>query len=304
VQGLVELAAADERLVLLTGDLGFMALEPFIERFPDRFFNVGVAEQNMVGIATGLAEDGLVPYCYSIATFMSLRAYEFVRNGPVLHDLPVRLVGVGGGFEYGSAGHTHHALEDIGVMRLQHGLAVIAPADHCQTTTALPFVHSLRGPAYLRIGKDDKRVVDGLEGRFELGRTQLVREGNDLAIFAMGAIAIEAVAAAGILAGDGIYCAVHVVASIKPPPVDDIVSVVGTCSRVMTVEAHVAAGGLGSLVAEVVADRGLACTVARRGVDSAADGISGSEAYLHQRHGLDRESLADCARSLCSEDHR
>ena len=101
---LTELAAQDERVVLLTGDLGFMALEPFADRFPGRFFNVGVAEQNMVGLSTGLAEAGLIPFVYSIVTFATLRAYEFIRNGPVLHRLPVRVVGVGGGFEYGPAG--------------------------------------------------------------------------------------------------------------------------------------------------------------------------------------------------------
>src|SRR5947208_6407398 len=121
-QTVCSLAANDPRVLLLTGDLGYMALEPFAQRFPDRFFNVGVAEQNMVGLATGLAEAGMVPFCYSIVTFASLRPYEFIRNGPVLHQLPVRIVGVGGGFEYGTAGPTHHGLEDIGVMRLQPGL--------------------------------------------------------------------------------------------------------------------------------------------------------------------------------------
>src|ERR687884_1315702 len=100
VQALVELAAQDSRILLLTGDLGYMALEPFAERFPGRFFNVGVAEQNLVGLATGLAEAGFVPFLYSIAPFASLRPYEFLRNGPVLHRLPVRVVGVGGGFDY------------------------------------------------------------------------------------------------------------------------------------------------------------------------------------------------------------
>ena len=132
VRTLVELAAADRRIILLTGDLGFMALEPFMERFPDRFVNVGVAEQNMVGIATGLAEAGWLPFVYSIVTFATLRPYEFIRNGPVMHGLPVRIVGVGGGFEYGPQGLSHHGLEDVGVMRVQPGMTVVAPADHRQ----------------------------------------------------------------------------------------------------------------------------------------------------------------------------
>ena len=125
----------DERIVLLTGDLGFSVLEPFAERFPDRYFNVGVAEQNMIGMATGLAEAGFIPFVYSIVTFASLRGYEFIRNGPVRHRLPVRIIGIGGGFEYGHAGASHHGVEDIGVMRLQPGTLVFAPADAAQART-------------------------------------------------------------------------------------------------------------------------------------------------------------------------
>ncbi|HEY4939313.1 MAG TPA: 1-deoxy-D-xylulose-5-phosphate synthase, partial [Actinomycetota bacterium] len=119
VQELAEIAERDARILLITGDLGFSVVEPFADRHPDRFFNAGVAEQNMVGLATGLAESGFIPFVYSIATFAALRPYEFVRNGPVLHNLPVRIVGTGGAFDYGTAGPTHHALEDVGIMRMQ-----------------------------------------------------------------------------------------------------------------------------------------------------------------------------------------
>src|SRR5688572_5227789 len=134
---LTELARSDERILLLTGDLGYMALEVFADEHPKRFFNVGVAEQNMVGLATGLAEAGFIPFVYSIVTFATLRPYEFIRNGPIRHQLPVRVVGVGGGFEYGHNGLTHFGLEDVGVMRVQPGMRVIAPADHEQARNAL-----------------------------------------------------------------------------------------------------------------------------------------------------------------------
>src|SRR5258708_17690586 len=113
-----------------------MALEPFIEAFPDRFFNVGVAEQNMVGLATGLAEAGFIPFVYSIVTFAALRPYEFIRNGPIQHRLPVRIVGVGGGVEYGTNGLSHYGLEDVAVMRAQPGITVIAPSDHQNARSA------------------------------------------------------------------------------------------------------------------------------------------------------------------------
>ncbi|MFN8061529.1 MAG: hypothetical protein U0Q12_20385 [Vicinamibacterales bacterium] len=156
IEALAGLADADPRVMLLTGDLGYTVVEPFAHRFPDRFVNVGVAEQNMVGIATGLAEAGFLPFVYSIAPFAVLRPFEFIRNGPVLHQLPVRIVGVGGGFEYGTAGPTHHAIEDVAVLRSQTGIAVICPADHEQAVEALRQTHRQAGPVYYRLGKADE----------------------------------------------------------------------------------------------------------------------------------------------------
>ena len=172
VSALIEMAEQDPRILLLTSDLGFMILEPFIERFPDRFFNVGVAEQNTVGIATGLAEAGFIPFCYSIVTFATLRSYEFIRNGPILQKLPVRIVGTGGGYEYADAGPTHHGLEDVAIMRTQPGMMVVTPADHAQTRTALLSTWNEPRPIYYRLGKDDSYLAPGLDGAFRAGMRQ------------------------------------------------------------------------------------------------------------------------------------
>lgn len=290
-----ELAEQDPRVMLLTGDLGFMALEPFSERFPDRFFNVGVAEQNMVGLATGLAEAGFIPFLYSIVTFATLRAYEFIRNGPILHQLPVRIVGVGGGFEYGHAGSTHHGLEDVGVMRVQPGITVIAPADHEQTRAALLETWNLSGPVYYRLGKDDKTTVAGLDGRFALGRAQVIGTGSDLLFVTMGSVATEAIAAANILADQGIGCTVIVVASLNPAPVADLIAALSRFPVVLTIEAHYINGGVGSLVAEVIAEHGLDCRLVRCGVRVQPDGLSGSQHYLHNVHSLSSTALAETA---------
>ncbi len=289
---LIDLAAADARVVLLTGDLGFMVVEAFADRFPDRFWNVGVAEQDMVGIATGLAEAGFLPFTYSIATFATLRPYEFVRNGPVLHGLPVRVLGVGGGFEYGSAGATHHGLEDVAVMRALPGLTVVAPADGAQAAAALSATWDLPGPVYMRLGKDDRSVVPGLDGRFALGRAQTVREGGGrVVLVALGPVAGAAVAAAEAMAGRGLDCTVVVVASVSPAPVDDLLDACRHAEVVVTVEAHAVNGGIGSLVCEIVAEHGPGCRVVRCGVRSSPDGVSGSEAFLNARHGLDRAGI-------------
>src|SRR2546428_10542608 len=215
---LAELAERDPRIMLLTGDLGFMALEPFADRFPDRFINMGVAEQNMVGVGTGLAESGFIPFLYSIVTFASMRAYEFIRNGPIMQNLPVRIVGVGGGFESGSAGPTHYGLEDVGLMRIQPGMTVIAPADHQQTRSALLKTWDLPRPIYYRLGKDDQTVVSHLDGRFELGRAIALGSGGDILFVTMGAIASEVLVAVEMLAQRRVGWTVIVVSSFNPDP--------------------------------------------------------------------------------------
>lgn len=291
INQLVELAALDRRILLLTGDLGYMALEPFAERFPDRFWNVGVAEQNMVGIATGLAEAGYIPFVYSIATFATLRPYEFIRHGPVLQHLPVRVVGIGGGFEYGSNGASHHALEDVAVMRAQPGMTVVVPADAHQATAALAATWELPGPVYYRVGKNDHVTVPGLDGRFELGRLQVLSMGSDIALVTMGAISADVLRAADTLRQRGVAATVAVVSSVRPAPLDDLASVLATVAVVMTIEAHYLDGGLGSLVAELIAERGVSCRLLRRAVTSVPSGVTGSEAFYLREHGLSVDAI-------------
>jgi transketolase len=298
VDELVALADADERVMLLTGDLGFMVLEEFQQRFPDRFVNCGVGEQNMVGVATGLAEAGFVPFVYSIATFSTLRPYEFIRNGPALHNLPVRIVGVGGGFDYGHNGITHFALEDYAVMRAQPAIATIVPADAAQARSALRATADLPGPAYFRVSKRGDEL-SGLDGRFELGRFELLREGQDVGILTIGSIAHEAVAAADLLAERGIDAAVGLVSSFNPSPVEDIAAFLDEMPAALTVEAHYRDGGLGSLVAETIAERSIGCRLLRAGVSRMPGGEAGSQSYLEDRHELASSHLVDrLARAL------
>jgi len=291
---LLDLAAEDERIVLLTGDLGFAVLEPFAERFPDRFWNAGVAEQNMVGLATGLAEAGYTPYVYSIATFASMRGYEFVRNGPILHELPVRVVGVGGGMDYGHNGVTHYALEDAGIMRVQPGIAVIAPADPQQTRAALPQIQQLPGPAYLRLGKESE-PVPGLGGRFTLGRAERIGEGRDVVLVALGGMAATAVAAVERLADAGVDASVVVVSSLTPAPTEDLAEALADVPLALSAEAHYVNGALGSLVAETIAEHGLGTRLVRAGLRAMPIGATGSRPHLYERHGLAPDQLAASA---------
>jgi transketolase len=289
---IAEIAARDERVIFLTADLGFMALDPIMEAAGNRFVNVGVAEQNMIGMATGLAEGGFIPFAYSIATFAALRPFEFIRNGPVLNHLPVRIVGVGAGFEYGTAGPTHHGIDDAGALRTLSGLTIVSPADFRQTRSALEQLWDAPYPIYLRLGKDDVNEVAGLDGRFRLGRVETVREGSgEVVIFAMGSIALEVAAACNELAERGVSATMAVVSSFNPTPSDDIAELARSHGRVVTVEAHAVDGALGSAVAEAIAEGGIASKLTRLGVRAPAAERSGSQAFFNRQAGIDRAAI-------------
>jgi transketolase len=291
IGAVLEIAERDRRVVFLTGDLGFTVLEPLAERLPERFMNVGVAEQNMVGLATGLAEAGLIPFVYSIGTFASMRPYEFIRNGPLLHSLPVRIVGVGAGLDYGHNGVTHYALEDVAIMRAQPNMTIIAPADPAQAIAAAHASIEIEGPIYFRIGKTNVEIPE-LNGHFELGRLGLIGEGRDVAIVSLGSMAGEAVKARELLEREGIDSTVAIVASVQPAPIDDLLELLADRPFAITVEAHYRTGGIGSLVAEAIAEHGLKCRLHRRAVEAMPDGVTGTLPFLNDAHGLSARSLA------------
>jgi transketolase len=302
VRTLCDLAAADERIVLLTGDLGYMAMEPFRDRFPARFINAGVAEQNMIGLATGLAEAGLRPYAYSIATFAALRPFEFIRNGPVLHRLPVRIVGMGMGFEYGHAGPTHHAVEDIAVLRTLPALTIVAPADSAQAASAIADTARIEGPVYYSLGKDDRISVPGLDGRFTLGRLEVIGSGDHLVILSLGSVSVEVSAAAEALLRLGVHATVAIVSSFNPDPADDVAALLSRFRLAISVEAQSISGGLASFVSSVIATRGLACRLRPLAVTLSPDGTSGSQQERWSKHGLDRSRIVEHALNMLEPD--
>jgi len=296
VHALTELAARDERVVLLTADLGFMVLEEFADAYPRRFVNVGVAEANMLSMAAGMALRGWVPYCYSIATFASMRGYEQARNGAALHQLPVRIVAVGGGFGYGTAGPTHHAVEDVAVMRAIAGMAVVAPCDDARVPAALTAVHTQPGPVYLRLGTDGAAVPQ-LTSRFRWGAVDVVGDG-DLALITYGAMTATAVEAWTMLEASGIATRVIVVSTLAPFDRDQLVSALAPCRLAITVEDHRVTGGVGTIVAETIAERGINCRLRRLGLPDAFPAQVGSERFMHQLVGIDSASIVATAESL------
>lgn len=294
VSRLADLAEDDHRIVLLTADLGFGVMEQFAERHPDRFYNVGVAEQNMIGMATGLAESGYLPFVYSIATFAVLRPYEFIRNGPALHQLPVRIVGTGAGVEYGHNGVTHFGLEDVAVLRALPELDIVAPADARQSAAALERTWDLPGPVYYRLGKREDVEVPGLEGRFSLSGVDLVAGpgvGGTL-VLALGNAGLSAVEGRErAIAGDqSINCSVAVVSRIHAGSGVVLAELMRHFDRVVTVEAHGRNGGLGSLAAEVIAEQVPGVRLVRLAVDGLPT-QTGSQAYMEAQLGIDSSAV-------------
>ncbi len=298
MRALTELAAEDQRVVLLTGDLGWGTIERFAAAFPGRFLNVGVAEQNMAGLASGMARDGLVPYIYSIATFATMRGYEQFRNGAALHNLPVRLIGIGGGFAYGHAGPTHYALEDLAILRTQPSVAVIAPADSSQARAALWSMAGHPGPVYFRVDKNERPYLSGLAGRFALGRPEPIRAGGEVLLLATGSITYEVLKAAELLAAAGTSAAVAVMAHLPFEPSAELVELLAGYPAVVTVEEASSAGGLGSLAAESIARGGLRCRLVPLGVARPLPFASGSTAYMRRLVGLSPESIAQEAAAV------
>ncbi len=291
IETLVEIAKKDKRIVFLTADLGYTVVEPFAQEFPERFFNVGVAEQNMVGLATGLAEAGFIPFVYSIVNFAAIRPYEFIRNGPILHQLPVRIVGVGGGFEYGPAGITHYGLEDIGLMRIQNDITIVVPADHNQVKNALIKTWDIPGPVYFRIGKGQKDPIANLNGAFSLGKLQQLKEGNDVLFITLGGLANNVLQAAEDLNKKNISSSVYLLSNIDKSLTESLLNILKNYQLIVTVEDHYLHGGIGSLVAEIIAQNSINCRLLPCAVGSLIGQKIGGKDFLNNVFGLSAEKI-------------
>ena len=246
VNELIELAATDSRIHLITGDLGFGVLEEFARRYPRQFLNAGVAEQNMTGVATGLALEGRIVFTYSIANFPSLRCLEQIRNDAAYHGANVKVVSVGSGFSYGALGISHHATEDISIMRSLPGVTVVSPADEWETRQATRALATQPGTCYLRLDKAKAPPTHRPEDSFTLGRARVVREGSDLAIAATGGILEVALEAAQELATlHGVQTRVLSMHTVKPLDTMALVAAARETGGLMTLEEHTVDGGLG-----------------------------------------------------------
>jgi transketolase len=297
IERLSQLAERDPRIMLITGDLGFSVLDDYRRRFPRQFINAGVAEQNMTGIATGLALEGHIVYTYSIANFVFMRCLEQIRNDAAYHDCNVNVVSVGGGFSYGALGISHHATEDLAIMRALPGMTVVSPCDDWEAAEATEAIANQAGTCYLRLDRSTAEINRRLDEEFQLGMPRMLRDGADVTLAATGGIMSEVLSAADQLARLGISCRVLSVHTLKPLGPRPFFQAACETGGLITIEEHTVDGGLGGAVAELLLENGVIPGVFRRiGLRAGFSSIVGSQQYLRTRYGMDADAIVNTVR--------
>lgn len=286
INEIIEQARLHPDIFLVVGDLGFSVIEPFAKEFPDRFLNAGVAEQNMTGVAAGLASEGYHVFTYSIANFPTLRCLEQVRNDICYHRLPVTVVSVGAGVAYGNLGYSHHAVQDIGIMRTLSELTILSPADPGETRESVQWLAKNPGPSYLRIGKagePDLHKVRGITG----GPLKILSGHSDIALVSTGAVLKVAIETAEELQKSGLSVSVFSCPWLQPFS-NEFFDVLTKFSRLYVLEEHLTAGGLSSILREQIGTR---IEIISKSIPASTLGDVGSQNYLRDQAGLDVQTL-------------
>lgn len=288
---LEEKAQIHDDIYLLTADLGFKLFDVFKSKCPERFFDIGVAESNMIGIASGLSLCGKNVYCYSIIPFLVMRAFEQIRIDVAYHNLNVKLVGVGGGFTYGLEGMTHFGLEDLALMRSLPNMSVVVPADPLEAQCLAKISYEHQGPIYIRLGRTGEPYIHNNEPDFKIGKAILLKEGKSLAIFAIGNMVYIGKQVVSLLAEKGINATLVNMHTLKPLDVEIITQVASMHDGIFSLEEHNVHGGLGSAIAEVLAENGYHGVFKRIGINEETKNHIGKADYLREKYGLTPEKI-------------
>jgi transketolase len=299
IRQLAGLAKDDARIVLLTGDLGFGVFDEYRRILPEQFINVGVAEQNLAAVATGMALEGHIAFTYSIANFPTLRCLEQLRNDACYHGANVKTVAIGGGFSYGNLGYSHHATEDLAILRSLPGMTVVAPADLWEVEQATIALTVASGSAYLRLDKSNAGRTDRPGERFELGKARCLREGDAMTLVGCGGIVAELLAASTALSREGIDCRVISHHTISRVDHEAIASAAAGTGGIVTVEEHTVTGGLGGAIAEWCLENGVLPRRFRRiGLRDEFATVVGSQDYLRERYAMGADAIAKTVRAM------
>jgi transketolase len=297
IKSLHSLADSDPRVMLLSSDIGFAVFDQFRDSFPGRFLNFGIAEANMIGVAAGLTLSGMRPFAYTIIPFLTMRAFEQIRVDFCIQNQPAVLVGVGGGLAYGVLGPTHHATEDIAVMRALPNMTVITPSDPAEAQKATLAAHEHEGPVYIRLGKNGEHDLPDY-GDFKIGKSVRIKEGNDITIITGGPVLRVALDAAQALEGQGISCRVINMHTVKPLDHEAVITASSETKAIITLEEHSIIGGLGSAVAETLAESCTGIPFKRIGIQDQFCHTVGSQEFHWQEQGFTVANVSSVAASL------
>lgn len=300
IKAVYDMAKADQNVLALVADNGAIVFDDFRRDFPEQFINFGISEANMVSAAAGLARCGKIPFAYTIAGFITMRAFEQVRNDVCLQKQNVKLVGVGGGMRYSTLGPTHHATEDIAIMRVLPSMNIIVPASPREAYAATRYAAEINEPVYLRLEATKEPEIYSEDYEFHLGKGVLLAAGSDISLLSMGSIINDVLQAAGKLQEKGLSARVINMSTIKPIDKEIIEKAARETGRILTVEEHSIVGGLGSVVAEVLMEKRCGdIGFKSMGVkDSFCKGY-GSHAYVKARNGLAVDEIITNALELC-----
>jgi transketolase len=289
---MTKLAQQQNNVVLLSGDIGNKLFDQFKAIDERRFFNCGVAEANMMGVAAGMALSGLRPVVYTITPFTTTRCFEQIRVDACYHKAPVVIVGTGSGLSYAELGPTHHSLEDMAILRTLPGMRVIAPCDAAELRLALQAALHEDGPVYIRIGKKGEPAVHVQPPNFQIGKAITIREGSDVALLSAGTIMPEVLKAADLLQAQGITAEVVSFHTIKPLDSAHLKATSGRVKLIVTIEEHGLIGGLGSAVAEWRSANNSATPLLSFGTPDEFMHEVGSQEYARAKYGLTPENIA------------
>lgn len=305
IRTLIELGKEDKDVELITGDLGFGVLKSFWETLPNQFINAGIAEQNMTGVAAGMALEGKKVFTYSIGNFPTLRCLEQIRNDCAYHNANVNVICVGGGYVYGSLGMSHHATEDIAIFRALPDVTVICPGDPVEASLAVKKIAQTDGTCYLRLGRGGEKNVNTVIKEFEIGKAYKLRDAKDMnkkvAVFSTGAILEETTKACDMLEEQGIAVEQYSFPTVKPIDRKVIEDCAKRFDNIFTVEEHNIVGGFGGAVAEVLAECGGKAKLHRIGIDDFYCIEVGSQAYLREQVGINAEGIVRKVKGVFGE---
>ena len=305
IRTLIELGKEDKDVELITGDLGFGVLKSFWETLPNQFINAGIAEQNMTGVAAGMALEGKKVFTYSIGNFPTLRCLEQIRNDCAYHNANVNVICVGGGYVYGSLGMSHHATEDIAILRALPDVTLICPGDPVEASLAVKKIAQTDGTCYLRLGRGGEKNVNTVIKEFEIGKAYKLRDAKDMnkkvAVFSTGAILEETTKACDMLEEQGIAVEQYSFPTVKPIDRKVIEDCASRFDNIFTVEEHNIVGGFGGAVAEVLAECGGKAKLHRIGIDDFYCIEVGSQAYLREQVGINAEGIVRKVKGVFGE---